>query len=56
MLPFGKARRLCFLIWYRFSVSKDILINEDVEGDIFLEHPNLHIDTDVGCRDVYGSG
>lgn len=65
MLPFGNARLWDFLnrifnfsIRNGFSLSEalDILLNEDIEGDVFIEPPNPHVDTDVDSADEDGSG
>jgi len=49
---------LFFSIRNGFSLSEalDILLNEDTEGDIFIEPPYPHIDTDVDSADEDGSG
>ncbi|KAL5234398.1 hypothetical protein ACI65C_001808 [Semiaphis heraclei] len=47
---------LSFKHGFSLSEALDILLNEDTEGDIFIEPPNPHVDTDVDSADEDGSG
>ncbi|KAL5239779.1 hypothetical protein ACI65C_007189 [Semiaphis heraclei] len=47
---------LSFEHGFSLSEALDILLNEDTEGDIFIEPPNPHVDTDVDSADEDGSG
>ncbi|KAF0752800.1 piggyBac transposable element-derived protein 3-like [Aphis craccivora] len=47
---------LSFENGFSLSEALDILLNEDIEGDIFIEPPYPHVESDGDSADEDGSG
>lgn len=59
-VPIHEILLFWFFIKFRnglsLSEAMDILLNDEIDGDVFIEPPNPNVDTDEDSGDEDGSG